>query len=348
MRSRVCRLYGKKDIRIESQPISSPGPDQVLVSVEAGGICGSDLHYYQDGGFGPIRVTEPIILGHEVAGIILETGTNVQGLAAGDHVALNPSHPCENCTYCDTGMFQHCLNMRFLGSAMRLPHEQGGFRDKIVLDHAQCVKVSQKTPLSEIACAEPLAVCLHARNQAGDLSGRRVLVTGSGPIGVLCVAVAAQAGASEIVATDLQDVPLKAAKAMGATQVINMSKSDIDISKYTNNKGYFDVAFECTASKPAIQSAIEMLRPRGTLVQIGVSGDVPLPINFLVGKEIMLKGSHRFHHEFSEAAGLIDNGEINVRPMISNTYQLKDVITAFDVAGDRTRGVKTQLSFKSD
>lgn len=348
MKSRVCRLYGKNDIRIESQPISSPGPDQVLVAVEAGGICGSDLHYYQDGGFGPIRVTEPIILGHEVAGIILETGSNVHGLAAGDHVALNPSSPCGNCTYCDAGLFQHCLNMRFLGSALRLPHEQGGFRDKIVMDQTQCVKVSPKTPLSEVACAEPLAVCLHARNQAGDLSGRSVLVTGAGPIGVLCVAVAIQAGASEVVATDLQDVPLEVAKAMGASQVINMSKPSMDITQYTKNKGHFDVAFECTASAPAIKSAIEMLRPRGTLVQIGVTGDLPLPINLLVGKEIVLKGSHRFHHEFSQAAALIDKGEINVRPMISNTYQLEDVITAFDVAGDRTRGVKTQLSFKSD
>ncbi len=348
MQTRVCCLYDKKDIRIENQPISALNPDQVLVAIGVGGICGSDLHYYQDGGFGPIQVKEPIILGHEVAGTVLDTGSDVQGLAKGDRVSLNPSRPCKACSYCHTGLFQHCLNMRFLGSAIRFPHEQGAFRDKIVIGQAQCVKINSQTSLSEAACAEPLAVCLHARNQAGDLAGRNVLVTGVGPIGVLCVALAVQAGAAEVVVTDLQNVPLKVAMDMGATKAINMSKPSKDITRYTKDKGHFDVAFECSAAAPAIRSAIEMLRPRGILVQIGVSGDISLPINLLVGKEIVLKGSHRFHHEFSEAVALIDRGEINLRPMISKIFSLKDMITAFDTAADRTRAVKVQLSFQSE
>jgi len=103
METRVCRLYGQKDVRIETTEVADPGPGEVLVGIAAGGICGSDLHYYQDGGFGPIRVREPIILGHEASGTVLATGPGVTGLAQGDRVAINPSRPCRDCAYCQKG-----------------------------------------------------------------------------------------------------------------------------------------------------------------------------------------------------------------------------------------------------
>ena len=167
MKTRVCRLYGQGDIRIETEAVEAPGPGEVRLRMAAGGICGSDLHYYQDGGFGPIRVKEPIILGHEAAGTVEAIGEGVE-LALGDRVALNPSRPCLGCSYCEAGKFQHCLAMRFSGSALRFPHEQGAFRDLMVVDAAQCVPVSAGTSFAKAACAEPLAVCLHARNRAGD------------------------------------------------------------------------------------------------------------------------------------------------------------------------------------
>jgi L-idonate 5-dehydrogenase len=342
---RVARLHGQHDLRLETIPESEPGPGEVRVRVGAGGICGSDLHYWQDGGFGPIRVREPIILGHEVAGTLDKLGEGVTGLVPGDHVALNPSQPCNQCRFCAEGLFNHCLAMRFLGSALRFPHEQGGFRDSLVLPAARAVKVSASTSLAEAACSEPLAVCLHAANRAGELAGRRVLVTGAGPIGALCVAVARHRGAAEIVVTDLHDQPLAVAARMGATRTLNVATDRDALSEHEAEKGQIDVTFECSAAAPAIEAAIRATRPRGIIVQVGVGGSIPLPINALVGKEIALVGTHRFHEEFAEAARLIDGGEIDVRPIITHSFPPDALDEAFSTAADRTRSVKTQLAF---
>ena len=348
MQTRLLRLKDRRDIRIETNELNSPGAGEVLIRMGAGGICGSDLHYYQDGGFGPIRVKAPIILGHEVAGIIHELGPEVTNLSVGDKVSVNPSYPSGDCKYCLTDLSQHCLNMRFFGSALRFPHEQGAFRDLMVVRAQQCLPIEESTSLAEAACAEPLAVCLHALSRAPDLRKKRVLITGSGPIGVLCVALASYARAGEIFVTDLEDMPLEVAKKMGASQTINVSGSSDEMADFSADKGYFDLAFACSAAKAALQSCIASVRPQGAIIQIGVTGDLPIPINLLVGKEISLVGTHRFHSEFAAAVQLIDRGIINVAPMISYTYPLEQSVKAFEVAGDRTRAVKVQLSFLSD
>ncbi|MDD7973349.1 L-idonate 5-dehydrogenase [Roseinatronobacter sp. HJB301] len=342
--TKACRLHGRNDLRIEDVALADPGPGEALVRLGAGGICGSDLHYYHDGGFGPIRVREPIILGHEASGTIEAIGAGVN-LTVGQKVALNPSRPCHDCTYCRDGLFQHCLNMRFNGSALRMPHEQGFFRERMVVNAAQCVPVPDTTSLSEAACAEPLAVCLHALGQAPDLAGRRVMVTGAGPIGVLCVALARRAGAAEIVVTDLQDLPLKVARTMGATDGINVADAPEQTARFEADKGYFDVTFECSAAAPALRAAIACTRPRGTVIQLGVAGDLTIPINLLVGKEIRLHGTHRFHQEFLQAVELISTGTIDVTPMISATLPMERAQDAIGLAGDRSRAVKVHITF---
>ncbi|MEF2070072.1 L-idonate 5-dehydrogenase [Consotaella aegiceratis] len=344
METRVCRLYGAGDLRLETQAIGEPDRGEVLVRIGAGGICGSDLHYFQDGGFGPIRVQEPIILGHEAAGTVEALGEGVSGLSVGTKVALNPSHPCGHCKYCAEGLYSHCLNMRFFGSALRMPHEQGLFRDRVVVKAEDCLALTRAS-VAEGACAEPLAVCLHAGNQAGDLSGRRVLVTGAGPIGALCAAVARHRGAREVVVTDLQAKPLEVAARMGATRTINVATDGAAMDAYAADKGSFDVAFECSAAAPALASAIATVRPKGRIIQVGVTGNLAVPINQLVGKEIMLLGTHRFHEEFAEAVRLIDGGGIDVKPVITHTSRLDGMQDAFRLAGDRSQAVKVQLSF---
>jgi len=344
MKTRVCRLYGQGDIRVETDEVAAPGPGQTLLRMGAGGICGSDLHYFHDGGFGPIRVLEPIILGHEAAGTVEAVGSGVD-LVPGDRVALNPSRPCANCTYCRERKFQHCLAMRFNGSALRFPHEQGAFRDLMIVDATQCVPIGPDTSLAKAACSEPLAVCLHARNRAGDLQNKRVLVTGAGPIGSLCVAAAAQGGAGEIVVADLHDATLAAAEAMGANRAINVGRDAGAMSAYTADKGYFDVTFECAAAVSALRTAIEATRPLGRIVQVGVTGDMPVPINLLVGKEIELIGAHRFHAEFAEAVHMIDAGMIDPTPILTRHFPVEQAVDAFALAGDRSKAIKVQLSF---
>lgn len=349
MQNRLCRLHGMHDLRVETAPVPIPGAGEVLVAVGAGGICGSDLHYYHHGGFGPIRVREPIILGHEAAGTVRAVGPGVTDLASGMRVALNPSQPCGTCRYCRDGLSQHCLQMRFNGSAMRFPHEQGLFRDLVVLPAARCLPVGDHVTLGEAACAEPLAVCMHAvaraRDIAGDMSGRRVLVTGAGPIGVLCAALAATAGAGEVVVTDLHDLPLSVARAMGASATHDIAADPQALAAYEADKGHFDIAFECSAAAPALRGAIAAVRPQGAIVQVGVAGDLPVPINLLVGKEIALIGTHRFHGEYAQAVAMIDDRRIDLRPMITAALPLTALREAFDMAGDRSRAVKVQITF---
>jgi L-idonate 5-dehydrogenase len=347
MTLRIARLHGQSDLRVETLPEPEPGAGEVIVAVGAGGICGSDLHYWQDGGFGPIRVREPIILGHEVAGTVLEAGPGVTGLSVGDVVALNPSHPCGICKFCLLGNPQHCLSMRFKGSALRFPHEQGMFRDRIVMQAAQCHKIAPVVPMAEAALAEPLAVCLRAVHRAnafgGGLAGKRVLITGAGPIGALCTMLAVRAGAAETVVTDLQDATLAVAALVGATHTVNVTKDDL--APWSEDKGAFDLAFECSAAAPALRSAIATVRPLGTIIQVGVSGDLPLPINLIVGKEIALVGTHRFHDEFAEAVALINGQSLPLGRIVTHAFPLDRVQEAMETAADRSRSVKVQLTF---
>src|ERR1051325_1909388 len=204
---RAAVLHAVKDLRIEEVAAPPLGPRDVEVRIEAGGICGSDLHYYFDGGFGTVRLREAMILGHEIAGNVARVRAEVAKVNTGQRVAVNPSRPCGDCRYCQEGKQNHCLDMRFYGSAMRFPHVQGGFREVLVCDEAQAVPVPATVSAAQAAFAEPLAGCLPAGDPAGPLLGKRVLVTGSGPIGALTVLAARYAGALEIVATDVADAP---------------------------------------------------------------------------------------------------------------------------------------------
>jgi L-idonate 5-dehydrogenase len=344
---RIARLHGQSDLRLETLPDSDPGRKEVLVALGAGGICGSDLHYWQDGGFGPIRVREPIILGHEAAGTVVALGPEVTTLAVGDVVALNPSHPCGTCKFCKQSAPQHCLSMRFKGSALRFPHEQGMFRDRIVMQAAQCHRIAPGVPMSEAALAEPLAVCLRAFRRAeafsGSLAGKRVLVTGAGPIGALCTVLAARSGAAEVVVTDLQDATLAVAALLGATGTVNVTKADL--APWSEDKGAFDLAFECSGAAPALRSAVSAVRPMGTIIQVGVSGDLPVPINLIVGKEIALVGTHRFHEEFAEAVDLINERNLPLGRIVTHAFPLDRVQEAMETAADRSRSVKVQVTF---
>ncbi|MEL7469397.1 MAG: L-idonate 5-dehydrogenase [Pseudomonadota bacterium] len=337
-------IHAPKDLRIEDHDPGQPGPDQVLIRLAAGGVCGSDLHYYNHGGFGAVRLKQPMILGHEVAGHIEATGSTVTGLTPGDLVAVSPSRPCGLCRYCAEGLPNHCLEMRFYGSAMPFPHIQGAFREILVADATQCVKADGLTP-GQAAMAEPLSVCLHATRRAGEMLGKRVLVTGCGPIGVLCILAARRAGASEIVATDLAPNALAHAQRAGADRVINMAETPDALDAYGKDKGTFDVLFEATGVAAALAGGINAMRPRGVVMQLGLGGDMTVPVQTLTAKELDLRGSFRFHEEFATAVALMQKGLIDVAPLITHTMDLADAEQAFLIAGDRSQSMKAQIAF---
>ena len=338
-------IHAAKDLRIEETDPGSAGPGQVEIAIKAGGICGSDLHYYNHGGFGTIRLREPMILGHEIAGTIKALGSGVSGLAVGDRVAVSPSRPCNECDYCLKGQQNHCLNMRFYGSAMPMPHIQGAFRQRLVAEAWQCHKVADGVSINEAAMAEPFAVTLHAVARAGSLTGKRVLVTGCGPIGALAIIAARVHGAREIVATDVMDGVLDKALTIGADRVINVANAPDHLAAYAANKGTFDVQFEASGNAQAVRSGLEVLKPRSVLVQLGLGGDVAIPQNLVVAKEIEMRGTFRFHEEFGLAVDLINARRADLKPLLTGVFPLNEAVTAFETAGDRNRSMKVQLSF---
>ncbi|MEM9581830.1 MAG: L-idonate 5-dehydrogenase [Pseudomonadota bacterium] len=342
---RAVVIHKAKDLRIEDSPVKALAAGQVQIRMAAGGICGSDLHYYNHGGIGDaIRVKEPMILGHEVSGVVTELGDGVDDLSVGDLVAVSPSRPCSACQYCLKGQRNHCENMRFYGSAMPFPHIQGAFREVLIADASQCVKANGLSA-GEAAMAEPLSVCLHAVRRAGEMLGKRVLVTGSGPIGTLSVLAARAAGATEIVVTDLVDAALGFASKVGADRVINVAQDSDALSPYQAGKGYFDVLMECSGAAPALAAGIAAMRPRGVVMQLGLGGDMTLPMQLLTAKELDLRGSFRFHEEFAVAVHLMQSGAIDVKPLISHTVPLDDAVKGFELAGDRAKAMKTQIQF---
>ncbi len=343
---RAIVIHAAKDLRIEPMETGAPGPGEVRVRIETGGICGSDLHYYHDGGFGTVRLQQPMVLGHEVAGIVEQVGAGVEALQPGVRIALSPSRPCGRCQYCQQGAQNHCLDMRFYGSAMRMPHIGGAFRQTIVADAAQCHVVGDALSSAEAAMAEPLAVALHAVRRAGSLLGKRVLITGAGPIGALCVLAARRAGASEIVATDITDKPLAFVTRLGADRGINVARAPDQLAAYGQDKGTFDVLLEASGQERALTAALEVLRPRATIVQVGLgAGPFTLPINMLVAKELDLRGTFRFHEEFAIAVSLMRKGLIDVKPLVTATLPFDRAIEAFELASDKSQSMKVQLAF---
>lgn len=340
-------IHAARDLRIEEGEAERPGPGQVQLKMAAGGICGSDLHYYNHGGFGAVRLREPMVLGHEVAGWVTALGEGVGGdLEVGQLVAVSPSRPCGACRYCLEGLPNHCLHMRFYGSAMPFPHIQGAFREILVADAAQCVPADGLSA-AEAAMAEPLAVCLHAVRRAGGLVGKSVLVTGCGPIGILCIVAARRAGADTIVATDLSEFCLDLARKAGADVVLNAGVGE-PLRPYEAGKGTFDVMFECTGAAPALAGGIMAMRPGGTVMQLGLGGDMAVPVQALTAKELSLTGSFRFHEEFATGVSLMRKGLIDVKPFVTHSFALADAVEAFETAGDRSRTMKAQIVFQAD
>ncbi|YCI06168.1 L-idonate 5-dehydrogenase (plasmid) [Ensifer sp. D2-11] len=335
-------LEEPRKLRIESRNLQEPGPGELRVRIGYGGICGSDLHYFLHGGFGTVRMRGPMILGHEICGRVEAVGTGVGSARIGEMVAVNPSLNCGRCKHCVGGKPRFCEDMRFMGSAMRNPPIEGGFREHVVCTAAQAVPFVGAA-LEEAALAEPLAVCLHAVAQAGDLRGKRVLITGFGPIGALCLLAARHAGAAEIVVTDVARAPLTLARKLGADATHDTSQPGA-LAALTRGSGEMHATFECSAHPAAIADAIAATSPCGTIVQVGMLGaETTAPLTHVVTKELNFRGTFRFDVEFEQAVRLISERHIDVRPLISQRFPLAEAEKAFALAQDRSQAMKVLL-----
>jgi len=336
----ACKIHAKDDLRIEPDAMPAAGPGEVLLRLGAAGICGSDLHYYFEGKNGSFVVREPLIPGHEASAVVAAVGPGVTRVKAGDKVAVSPSHACGQCDYCREGREQLCRKMRFLGSASLFPHVQGMFSEYFVMGERQCYPVASDVSLGELAFAEPLAVALHAVNRGTALLGKSVLITGAGTIGCLTVMAARLAGAKHIAVSDILDRPLSQAREVGADRTI---RADRDAQALATPQ--FDVCFEVSGSFHALKSCVAAANRGATIVQVGTLPHEPLPfvINELMVKELDLKAAFRWGIEFDWAVEYISTRRVDVRPLLTGQYPLKDAVQAFNLAKDKTQSTKVQV-----
>ena len=338
--SLACLIHGAHDLRLEQETPPPLGAHDVLLRLGAGGICGSDLHYYQHGRVGSFVVREPLVPGHEASGVVVTVGSEVTRVAPGQRVAINPSHPCGRCDYCAAGRGNLCRKMFFLGSASVFPHAQGMFRERFVMGERQLTPVTEDhITLGEIACAEPLSIGLHAIHRAGPVLGETVLVTGGGTIGCMSVMAARLAGAAQVICCDINDRALQIARTVGADRTI---RSDRVLAAELTDIA--DVAIEAAGSPAALGTCLAATRRGGRIIQVGtLPPEIPFPANSLMARELDYRGAFRAHLEFDWAVQAIRTRRLDVRPLISAQLPLARSQEAFELALDKSRSTKVQL-----
>lgn len=310
--------------------LPEPGEGQVRLRVEYVGICGSDLHYYYEGANGAFVVREPLVPGHELSGRVDfdPSGVLDEGTPVTVHPARfgTPREGIEDAPHLWPGG-------SYLGSASTWPHTQGAASEYLVVDATMVRVLPEGLPVRRAVLAEPLAVALHALGKAGEVAGLEVLVTGSGPIGLMAVAAAVAAGA-RVTATDVLAGPLERATALGADATIDVSSEAVEPNAYA-------VVLECSGVPVSISTALKAVRPGGTVVQVGMLPDDPRPVNLapFISKEVRYLGAFRFRDEIDRAVELLAATPV-IESALTHEFAVTDADEAFTTARDSQRSGK--------
>jgi len=345
MDARALIVAGPGGLTVEARPTTRPRPHEAVIGVAYGGICGSDVHYWKDGRIGEFVLRTPMVLGHEVVGVVDRPAADGSGPEPGSRVAVHPAQVCGRCEYCRRGDQNLCADLRYLGSAARVPHTDGGFADRIVVPASRLVPIPDALDTKTAALAEPASVALHALRRADRLGhsveGGDVVVIGAGPIGLLVVAMAAASGARTVTAIDIFDRPLRQAVQAGATHVARADTNALVPAA--------DIAIESSGTPRGFTSAIEALRRGGVLVSVGhlPAGGVTAPLHLAVTRELTLAGSSRFYHEMPAALSIMSHNVERFAPIVTSVFALDDAVAAFHEAADADRSSKVLLSFTS-
>jgi L-idonate 5-dehydrogenase len=338
-------LHGARDLRIETwrQPELQPG--MVLLRTRRVGICGTDLHYYEHGYNATFVPDRPFILGHELTAEVAAVAADVETVKTGQRVTVNPARACGFCAYCKGGQINLCRKTVMLGSASTTPPTDGALAEFLTVRADQCHLLPADMDDGIGAMMEPLSVALHAVKRAGTISGKRVLVTGGGTIGLL-VAMAARAfGAVPVAVSDIVSARRTKALELGADVALDPAALDLqDQVRELTGLG-FDFVFEASGAPPALRAAFDLVRPGGTIVQIGTVGtaDIPIPVNQIMVREINFRGSMRYGDTFDEAIRLVAAGRIDVKSLINRVFALDESVNALHFAADKTMALKVQI-----
>jgi L-iditol 2-dehydrogenase len=311
---RTSVLHGIHDVRLEERPTPRPGPDDVLVRVTAVGVCGSDVHYYEQGRIGQHVVTAPLVLGHEAGGVIEEVGSAVADRTVGQRVSIEPGVPCRACVQCLSGHYNLCPDVRFFAT----PPIDGAFTEYVVMPASFVYPVPDSLSDDAAALIEPLSVGVWACQRAGVGPGTRVLVTGAGPIGLLAAQVARARGAHDITVTDVSPARLAAAGRLGL-RVLDVSRTPVPESGLTP-----DVLLECSGNPAATAAAIGVLAPAGRAVLIGMGGDtLTIPLSAVQDRELTLTGAFRYAGTWPAAIDLAASGAVDLDAIVTGHYPLE-------------------------
>ena len=329
------------DLRIEEVPVSVPGPDEAVVEIAFGGICGSDLHYWLHGAAGESILRAPLVLGHEIVGTVLQAAADGTGPAAGTAVAVHPATPGPGAARYPEDRPNLSPGCTYLGSAARFPHTDGAFSRYATLPARMLRPLPEGLSLRTAALAEPAAVAWHAVARAGDVRGKTALVIGSGPIGALAVAVLKRAGARRIVAVDMHPKPLEIARAVGADEVLKGDEAEAIAAVEA------DVVIESSGSHHGLASAIKGAVRGGKVVMVGLlpSGPQPVLISLAITRELELLGSFRFNAEIDEVIAALADGTLFVDPVVTHEFPLERGLEAFEVARNSAESGKVLLDF---
>ncbi|WP_082979259.1 L-idonate 5-dehydrogenase [Arthrobacter sp. B6] len=331
------------DLRIEDFPLTPPAPDQAVVEVAYGGICGSDLHYWLHGAAGESVLKAPLVLGHEIVGVVVRAAADGTGPAAETPVAVHPATPGPGAGDVRYPADRPNLSpgCTYLGSAARFPHTDGAFARYVNLPTRMLRVLPAGLDLRTAALIEPASVAWHAVARAGDVQGKTALVIGSGPIGALVVAVLKRAGAARITAVDMHTKPLEIAQAVGADEVITAGDAGAIAAVQA------DVVIESSGNHHGLASAIQGAARGGTVVMVGLlpSGPQPVLISLAITRELDLKGSFRFNDEIDDVITALADGSLQIDPVITHDFPLAQALEAFDVARNSAESGKVLLSF---
>lgn len=327
-------LYAPHDIRIEERAMPQPGPHEVLVQIRAVGVCGSDVHYYEHGRIGSFIVHQPLILGHESAGVIVAVGEGVKESRVGERVALEPGIPCGKCRECRTGRYNLCPFVQFFGT----PPVDGAFINYVTVPADFAYTLPDSLSNEEGALLEPLSVALWACRKAQLRGGDALLITGAGPVGLLTLQMARALGATSITLTDVSASRLEMARTLGAARTVNVAETPFAEAGVES-----DALIECSGNAQALKDGIRTVRPAGRVVAVGMSPseEVSIPMSVIQNREITLTGTFRYANSYADALALLASGAVNVKAIITSHYTLEETEQALQATKNDPRNIKS-------